>query len=52
MAYNIDDLLPSCLEYSHFLDAITTRDGITRDQARHKYGLYTVKQWHYLLGNK
>ena len=45
-----NDLLPTSLEYSRFLDIAQNKFGISREQARKKYGLYTIGQWNKLLG--
>lgn len=41
--------LPSCLQYSKYLNIAVYRFKITINEARKKYGLYTVKQWEELL---
>lgn len=43
--------LPTCLDYSNFLDRAMNRFKITRDEARHKYGQFTYDQWNKLLNN-
>lgn len=40
-----ENLLPSVLQYSKYLDVITAKTGITRNAARKKYGLFTIAQW-------
>lgn len=44
------DLLPTCSEYSYFLDKAEKKFKISRDEARDKYGKYTCGQWKELLG--
>ncbi len=41
--------LPTCHLYSSFLDIAVEKLGITRDEARDKYGKYTVAEWEKLL---
>jgi len=43
------DGLPSCTEYSYFLDTAVNKLKISRDEARNKYGLFTYGQWKELL---
>lgn len=43
------DILPTCTEYSYFLDQAEIRLKISRDDARSKYGQYTYGQWKELL---
>lgn len=43
------DLLPTCMEYSYFLDKAVEKLKITRDEARDNYGSYTHGQWKELL---
>lgn len=45
-----EDLLPTVSEYSRYLDIAQNQFGISREQARKKYGLYTIGQWNELLG--
>ena len=45
-----DHMLPTVVEYSKLLDIAQNKFGISREQARKKYGLYTVGQWKKLLG--
>lgn len=42
-------LLPTCLEYAHFLDLAVGKFKITIDEARKRYGLYTKGEWMKLL---
>lgn len=41
--------LPSCHLYGRYLEIAEEKLKITKDEARNKYGLYTVKQWEKLL---
>lgn len=41
--------LPSCHLYGRFLEIAEERLNIPKDEARGKYGKYTVKQWEELL---
>lgn len=41
--------LPSAHLYSRFLEIAEEKLFISKDEARNKYGLYTVKQWETLL---
>ena len=43
------DILPTCTEYSYFLEQAEIRLKISRDEARNKYGLFTYGQWKELL---
>ena len=43
------DFLPTCSEYSYFLDEAEKRLKITREEARNKYGQLTYGQWKELL---
>ena len=43
------DKLPSCHLYKRFLEITEEKLGITKDQARDKYGLYSVAEWEKLL---
>ena len=38
-----------CHLYARFLEIAEERLNITKDEARSKYGLYTVKQWEEVL---
>ena len=42
--------LPTVSDYSRLLDIAQNKFGISREQARKKYGLYTIGQWKKLLG--
>lgn len=44
------DLLPTCTDYSFYLDKAVEKMKITKDEARSKYGQYTYGQWKQLLG--
>jgi len=44
------DLLPTCTDYSFFLDKAVEKLKITKDEARDKYGKFTYGQWKDLLG--
>lgn len=41
--------LPSCHLYSRFLEIAVEKLNISKNDARNKYGLYTVAQWEELL---
>jgi len=41
--------IPSCDDYSGLLDLAVAIFHISKDEARHKYGLYTYFQWKLLL---
>ena len=41
--------LPTCALYRRFLELAMEQFNITINQARDKYGLYTVEQWEQLL---
>lgn len=41
--------LPTCHQYTLYLDLIVRRQGITNNEARKLYGLFTVAQWIELL---
>lgn len=41
--------LPPCELYSRFLELAEEKLNITKDEARNKYGLYTVSEWEKLL---
>ena len=41
--------LPPCHLYGRFLEIATEKLNITKDEARNKYGLYTVAEWERLL---
>ncbi len=43
------DLLPTCAIYSELLSIAETTFGITRNQARERYGKFTNNQWLKLL---
>ena len=43
------DTLPTCNEYSFFLDKAVTKFGISINDARSKFGLLTYGQWKELL---
>jgi hypothetical protein len=42
-------ILPTCKQYSEFLDLVTEKLKINRNEARSLYGKFTVNQWHELL---
>lgn len=42
--------LPPCHLYGRFLEIAQEKLNISIDEARNKYGLYTVGQWESLLG--
>ena len=41
--------LPPCRLYGTFLEIAVEKLHISKDEARNKYGLYTVQQWETLL---
>ena len=41
--------LPTIHLYSRFLEIAEEKLSISKDEARNKYGLYTVKEWETLL---
>ena len=41
--------LPSAHLYSRFLEIAEEKFSISKEEARNKYGLYTVKEWETLL---
>jgi len=41
--------LPPCTLYSRFLEIAEEKLGISKDEARRQYGLYTVQEWETLL---
>ena len=41
--------LPCCHLYARFLEIAEEKLNITKDDARNKYGLYTVREWEKLL---
>jgi hypothetical protein len=41
--------LPSCILYKRYLEIAEQKLNISKDEARNKYGLYTVAQWEKLL---
>ena len=41
--------LPPCHLYSRFLELAVEKLNITKEEARKKYGSYTVQQWEQLL---
>jgi hypothetical protein len=43
------DVLPTCTDYSFFLDEAVKRLKITKDEARDQYGKFTYGQWKELL---
>jgi len=42
--------IPPVELYSRYLELAVEKLGITKDEARDRYGLYTVAQWRELLG--
>ena len=42
--------IPTCILYSRFLELAEEKFGITKDEARDKYGKYTVAEWEKLIG--
>ena len=47
--HNHQNSLPSCHLYSRFLELAEQLLNISKDEARTKYGQYTVQQWEQLL---
>ena len=48
--YNqLQSSLPSCHLYGRLLEIAEEKLNITKDEARNKYGLYTVAEWERLL---
>ena len=45
-----NDVLPPAGKYSEYLQLASSKFGITIDEARSKYGQYTIGQWEELLG--
>lgn len=43
------DTLPTVLHYGEYLSTICKLEGITRNQAREKYGQFTYSQWNEIL---
>jgi hypothetical protein len=41
--------LPSCQMYAEYLKAAQNKFNITNEEARSKYGSYTINQWNQLL---
>jgi len=41
--------LPPCELYGRFLEMAIDKLGVTKDEARSKYGQYTVQEWEALL---
>lgn len=48
--FNNKDLLPPAGKYSEYLQLASSKLGISIDEARSKYGQYTISQWEELLG--
>lgn len=44
------ECLPPCHLYGRYLEIAEEKLGITKEEARTKYGQYTVKEWETLLG--
>ena len=44
------DFLPTCTDYSFFLDKAVKKLKISKDEARNQYGKFTYGQWKELLG--
>jgi hypothetical protein len=40
---------PTCADYAEYLSLAEKKFGISRDEARDKYGGYTYRQWEALL---
>ena len=45
------DKLPPVIMYKDYLKRIVNKENITIDEARKKYGQYTINQWNKLLNN-
>lgn len=43
------DKLPFCSEYTRLLNVASFKFGLTMDECRDKFGLYTNRQWKELL---
>lgn len=43
------NILPTCYDYSRFLERAVFELNISINEARRNYGLYTYKQWFELL---
>ena len=41
--------IPTCLDYSNFLNQAVLKLKISKSEARRKYGRYTYEQWQKLL---
>lgn len=46
---NHQESLPGCHLYGRYLEIAEEKLNITKEYARSKYGLYTVKEWETLL---
>jgi len=46
---NHQNSLPSTHLYGRYLDFAVEKLNISKDEARNKYGLYTVREWEKLL---
>ena len=44
-----NDYIPSCSEYSKYIQIAMMKFGISAKEVRKQYGLYTTKQWVELL---
>jgi hypothetical protein len=49
---NLKNKLPSVSMYTKYLEAAVQKLGISKDEARNRFGLYTISQWEELLKNK
>lgn len=47
--YNNQKSLPPCNMYKRFLDIAVEKFNITKDEARNKYGQYTIGEWETML---
>jgi len=43
------NLYPTIMDYKNYLESAVTRFGISLDEARTKFGMYTYKEWNNLL---
>ncbi len=46
------DKLPSCKMYARLLDKVVSTTNISIDEARNRYGLFTIRQWSTLFDDK
>lgn len=48
--WGIDLVLPSCRTYGEYVQRAVTKFGMTVNEVRDRYGLYSISQWECLLG--